>query len=236
MNSGDERIRGRHAFARAHRFAHACELVERGLCEAERAVVGRDDLAVDQHEQGFEFVAQVAHGHEASHAGAAFECVQRTLQRVEAIDTAAVLVPLRQCALRLLDELDGFVRENAGDVLIEVRDDVFDHLGWRSCGDCLRGRYLRKGSGRSRDRRRDGNLWGGGRRGCWCGGELGGTGGRDDALIEIFGGLVDAREQSTVRLEKPGGFIEIRGNRLHGIHAIREQIELFGLEADAAVE
>ena len=133
MNFRDEAVGGGNTLARAHRFAHARQFVERRLREAERAVVGGDDAAVDLHEQGFEFMAQIAHGHEARHACAALERVQRTLQRVEAIDAAAVLVPLRERALRLFDELDRFIGEDAGDVRVEIREDVFDDCScWRS--------------------------------------------------------------------------------------------------------
>ena len=130
MNFRDEAVGGGNTLARIHRFAHARQFVERGLSEAERAVVGGDHTAVDLHEQGFQFMAQIAHGYEARHAGAALERVQRTLQRVEAIDTGAVLIPLRERALRLFDELDGFIGEDTGNVRVEIREDVFDDLGY----------------------------------------------------------------------------------------------------------
>ena len=130
MNLCDEGVGCRNTLARTHRFAHAREFVERSLRKAERAVVGRNDPAVDLHEQGFQFMAQVTHGYEARHAGAALERVQRSLQRVEAIDTAAVLIPLRERALRLFDELDRFIGEDTGDVRVEIRDNVFDDLSY----------------------------------------------------------------------------------------------------------
>ena len=94
-------------------------------------------------------------GVRARHARAALERVQRALERREAVDAAAILVPLRQRALRGVDELDRFVGEDAGDVLVEIRDDVFRHVrrGARAAAAADR----RKGSGRRRDRRRDGS-------------------------------------------------------------------------------
>ena len=79
-------------------------------------------------------MAEIAHRYEARHTGAALERVQRTLQRIEAVDAAAVLIPLRERALRLFDELDRFIGEDAGDVLIEIRRDVFDDLSYRRSG------------------------------------------------------------------------------------------------------
>ena len=81
--------------------------------------------------KGSRVVRQVAHGHEAGHARATLERVQGTLQRVEAVDAGAVLVPLRERVLRSVDELDGLVGEDAGDVLVEIREDVFGDVGGR---------------------------------------------------------------------------------------------------------
>ena len=222
MNFRDEAARGGNTLARTHGFAHARQFVERGLREAERAVVGGDDAAVDLHEQGFQFVAQIAHGHQARHARAALERVQRTLQRVEAIDAGAVLVPLRERALRLFDELDGLIGEDAGDVRVEIREDVFRTLrGARLLPRQLpaeRKREAPRPPARQRPATRSGR--------GWRGGQLGGASGCDDALFEIFGGLIDARQQRAMRLEEAGGLVEMRGDGLHGVHAVGEQIEL----------
>jgi hypothetical protein len=67
-------------------------------------------------------------------------------------------------------------------------------------------------------------------------GLFGGAGRRDDARLELLGGLLDAREQRAVRMEVPGGLIEMLRHTAHGVHAIREQVELRGCKADAAVE
>ena len=64
----------------------------------------------------------------------------------------------------------------------------------------------------------------------------GGARGGDDALLELFGGLFDARQQRAVRLEETGRLIEMRGHRLHGVHAVGEQIEIGGFETHATVE
>ena len=132
--------------------ADAREFVERRLRKTEGAVIGFHDAAVDLHEQRFDFVGQVAHRDQAGHACTALERVQRTLQRDETVDAAAIFIPLGERALRLLDELDRFVGEIAGDLRIEIREHIFGHVrDRRGCG----GRYRRKGSGGSRDRRRD---------------------------------------------------------------------------------
>ncbi len=128
MNSGDETVSRGHAFAGANGFAHASQLIERCLREAERAVVGRHDTAVDLHEQRFELVAQIAHGNEACHARAALERVQRAFQRDQSIDAAAVFVPLGERTLRLIDEFHGLISKDAGDFLVEVRLHVFGHV------------------------------------------------------------------------------------------------------------
>ena len=88
-------------------------------------------------------------GTEARHARAALERVQRTLERGQTVDAAAVLVPLRQRALRGVDELDGLVGEDAGDVLVEVREDVFDHVGgWRLLASGLLAAERKRGAPR----------------------------------------------------------------------------------------
>ena len=129
VNSGDEAVGRGHAFAGANGFAHASQLIERCLREAERAVVGRHDAAVDLHEQRFELMAQIAHGNEPRHARAALERVQRAFQRDQAVDAAAVFVPLGERALRLVDEFHGFISKDAGDFLVEVRLHVLGHVG-----------------------------------------------------------------------------------------------------------
>ena len=124
-----------HAFAGADGFAHASQLIERCLREAECAVVGRHDTAVDLHEQRFQLVAQIAHRNQACHARAALERVQRALQRDQSINAAAVFVPLGKRTLRLVDEFYGLISEDAGDFLVEVRLHVLsdvDRGSW--CG------------------------------------------------------------------------------------------------------
>jgi hypothetical protein len=133
MNLRDQAARGGHALAGAHRLAHARQFVERTLRQREGAIVGAmTPLSIcmksvssscDRSPMG-----------SARHARAALERVQRTLERRETIDTAAVLVPLRQSTLRGVDQLDGLVGEDAGNVLVEVGDDFFDDLGRRLCG------------------------------------------------------------------------------------------------------
>ena len=122
MSLADQSARGGNTLAGADGFAHARQLVERGLRELECAVVRRDQAAVDLHEQRFELVRQIAHRHEARHARAALERMQRALERGETVDAGAVLVPLGERALRGVDEFDGFVGEDAGDVGVEIRE------------------------------------------------------------------------------------------------------------------
>ena len=109
-------------------------------------------------------MGQVAHRSEARHARAALERVQRTLERRQTIDAAAILVPLCQRTLRRVDELDGFVGEDAGDVLVEVGHNVFDHVcqlsydsGGKDAGGAATAGAAGAGDGRRRRRmsRRD---------------------------------------------------------------------------------
>jgi hypothetical protein len=99
LDPRDETTCGRNTLATAHRLAHARQFIQRRLRQRECAIVGRNRAAVDLHEESLEFVGQVTHGNEAGHACAALECVQWTLERRQAIDTAAIFVPLRQRTL-----------------------------------------------------------------------------------------------------------------------------------------
>ena len=153
---------------------------------------------------------------------------------------AAVLVPLRERALRGVDELDGLVGEDAGDVLVEIRDDVFATYGVRrGSPDFLRRGLFRgagavlKGSGGRRDRRRD---WSRGR-GAGCGSDC--SAARAAATMRFSSSSVACSMRASsaaMRLEVSGGFVEIRGDGLHGIHAVGEQVQLGVLQTHAAVE
>ena len=100
---------------------------------------------------------EIAHRDHARHACAALERVQRALQRRDMRAVGAIGGEGRQRALGVLDQLAGFLRENAGDFGIIVG-------GERRC----RRRYLdRRGCERRGLRRQARSLFGqggGGRR------------------------------------------------------------------------
>ncbi len=76
----DQVARRRQALARVGHFAHAVQFVERALQHVEGRSIARRRARFDRGEERFDFVAQVTHGADARHAGAALERVQQSLE------------------------------------------------------------------------------------------------------------------------------------------------------------
>ena len=89
----DQRGRGDRQRAVAHQIAHAREFIETGLHDGVRMIVADHGSAVDLDHQGLEFMAQIAHGGDARHSGAAFQGVQLTLQLRNPLLVLAVAIP-----------------------------------------------------------------------------------------------------------------------------------------------
>ena len=68
------------ATAVGNQLTHAGQLVEARLHGFKQGLVRGYRAVVDLHDQGFQLMAQVAHRHDARHAGAALQGMQRALQ------------------------------------------------------------------------------------------------------------------------------------------------------------
>ncbi len=162
------------------------------------------------------------------------------LSAVEAIDAAAVLVPLRQRALRCVDEFDRLIGEDAGDVGVEVRERrLRRHLRDRREQEPVAAagglttelpagkeaevprppaRRSRGGAGVARPPVR-------------------GAGRGDDAFLEFDRWPASMRASNELcDWKKPVDSSRCDATWLHGVHAIAEQRQVGGLETHAAVE
>ncbi len=121
--------RGRGQYPGAHQIAHARELVEACLHHRMRMVVPHYHAAVDRNHQRLELVAQIAHGGDTRHAGAALQRVQRALQLGDGLLVLAIVIPGGERQLGSLDQLGRLLAVDIGDLVIELIRRVGARLG-----------------------------------------------------------------------------------------------------------
>ncbi len=113
------------------RLSHASQLIEARLDQIEHRVVGGNGPHVDREHERFQLMAEVAHGRNARHAGAALECVQRPLQGRPVVGTRGIRTPIRQRLFGRVDELERFLSEDGRDfriVVAAVLGEFFDRF------------------------------------------------------------------------------------------------------------
>ena len=82
-----------HGPAGNHHVAHPVQFVDAVLEKFFHTLARSHTAFVNRYEQGFEFVAEVAHGLDAGHAGAALERMQVPLEFLYRLPCALVLHP-----------------------------------------------------------------------------------------------------------------------------------------------
>ena len=120
FDARDHGARRRNTAAVGNHLTHAGQLVEARLHDIKQGLIRRDRTVVDLHDQGFQLVAQVAHRHDARHAGAAFQRVQWPLQSRTVLGATRLRAPVAQGLLGRFDELRGLFGEDRCDFGIEV--------------------------------------------------------------------------------------------------------------------
>ncbi len=121
-------------------LAQPMELVEARLQQLVDRGVARGEPLAQPDEQGFQFMAQIAHDGEPGHSGATFERVQITLQIGQRRVTAAVTGrETSHGAIGSIQQLGGLFGEDRGDLRVvrqalRRRLGLSDRLGRSHCG------------------------------------------------------------------------------------------------------
>ena len=207
LNTRDHGARRRCGAAVGDQLAHARELIEARLDDIEHGLVRADGAVVDLHHERFQLVAQVAHGRDARHPGAALERVQRSLEGRAVLGAAGVRAPGGERLLRGVNELRGLFGKDGRNLGVEVAG-VFDHLAVVRRRAVDRERHvLSLRSSRLRD-----------------------------ALIERPVRLGDALHELHVVDEITGRLVQMHRHRFHRDHAVGKQDQVLVPYAQAAVE
>ena len=108
----------RDSFARDHHVPHAMQLVDTLLQEFVylRRRLYSPVINIDQ--QRFNLMAQVAHGGDACHACAAFQCMQMALEGFKVIAVIAICLPFSQRLVGRFEQLGGLFGEDRSDFCV----------------------------------------------------------------------------------------------------------------------
>ena len=120
MDALDQLRCRRHGTTGSNQLAHPRQFIQHLLRHGACALATLHMTQLDLHHQALEFMRQIAHGLDASHARTALERVQWTLQLGDMTGIVDVGVPRLHGALRRLQQLGGFFTEDRGHFNVEV--------------------------------------------------------------------------------------------------------------------